>query len=131
MLKIFLFSPLYSAPFFCFSLFLSFFQRCTTLSFFCLCFSPSLLLQPSFSFLLVHVCPFFQPKNILFNPKQFSLQPKNIFFSPNVFQFFSFSSAQTFFALVQPLFSSSFFLLYSFLAQPSFFSFSASFFSFL
>ena len=34
---------------------------------------------------------FFQPKNILFSPKQFSLQPKNIFFSPNVFQFFFFS----------------------------------------
>ena len=104
MLKNYLFSPLCSAP----SLFqpsFSFSFSAAHLSFFfCLCFSTSLLLQPSFSFLLVHVCTFFQPQNILFSPKQFSLQPKNIFFSPNVFQFF-----------FQPLFSSSFFLLYSFL----------------
>ena len=69
---------------------------------------------------------FFQPKNILFSPKQFSFRPKNIFFSPNVFQFFSPNVFQLFspnvFASVQPLFSSSFFLLYSFLVQPSFFS---------
>ena len=45
---------------------------------------------------------FFQPKNILFSPKQFSLQPKNIFFSPNIFaqtfQFFSPNVFQVFFS---------------------------------
>ena len=81
------------------------------------CFSPlfsfqfrrSLLLQrPSFSpalfFFSLGVLPFsFQPK-ILF-------QPKNTFFSPK--RFFQFSATLLFF----------FFLLYSFLVQPSFFRF--------
>ena len=94
------------------------------------CFSPlfyfqfrrSLLLQrPSFSpalvFFSLGVLPFiFQPK-ILFQPKRFLAQKH--FFQPKMF--FQFSATLLFF----------FFLLYSFLVQPSFFSFSASFFSFL
>ena len=104
LLLFFLFQRLFS--FFCFC-----FQRPSFL-FFLLLFSAPLfvssmrllffLFLPAFLFFLVHVCPFFQPKNILFSPNVFQ------FFSPNVF------------ASVQPLFSSSSFLLYSFLVQPSF-----------
>ena len=75
MLKNYLFSPL-SFSFSAAALFL----------FFCFCFNASFFFASAFLFFSVHVCPFFQPKNILFSPKQFSLQPKNIFFSPNVFQ---------------------------------------------
>ena len=71
-------------------------------AFFCFGAAPVFLFLPTFLFFSVHVCPFSQPKNILFSPKQFSLQPKNIFFSPNVFAqtFFSpnvFASAQNLF----------------------------------
>ena len=67
-------------------------------AFFCFGAAPLFLFLPAFLFFSVHVCPFFQPKNILFSPKQFSLQPKNIFFSPNVFQFFSLNVFQFFFS---------------------------------
>ena len=67
--------------------------------FFCFYFSASFFFFASaFLFFSIHVCPFFQPKNILFNPKQFSLQPKNNFLSPNVFQFFSPNIFQFFFS---------------------------------
>ena len=93
----------------------------------------AVLLQPSFSFLFV-CCPlFFSPKYFFFQPKRFSAQknffsPKRFCFSPKLFSvqpktfFFGFSSATLLFF---------FFLLYSFLVQPSLFSFSATFFSFL
>ena len=56
---------------------------------------------------------FFSPKHFCFSPKLFSVQPKTLFIY--LFIYFLFS--------VQSLFSSSFFLLYSFLVQPSFFFF--------
>ena len=71
-------------------------------------FSPALTFFFSFGFPL-----FFSPKNFFFQPKRFSVfQPKHFCFNSATLLFF-------------------FFLLYSFLVQPSFFSFSASFFSFL
>ena len=132
----FFFSPSFLLVSASFLFFLLLFQR-PSFRFFLLLFSapPFFLFLPAFLFFSVHVCPFFQPKDILFSPKTFfstqtflpkrfsaqTFQPKcfSVFFSPNVF------------ASIQPLFSSSFFLLYSFLVQASFFSFSASFFSFL
>ena len=112
-------------------------------SFFCFCFStpPFVSFQhplfvsflPAFLFFSIHVCPFFQPKNIFFSPKQFSLQPKNIFLSPKRFCFslkpFSvqpkiFFSVQNVFALAQILFFSSaplfFFSLAPFIQDPIF-----------
>ena len=87
------------------------------------CFSaaPLFLFLPAFLFFSVHVCPFFQPKNILFSPKQFSLQPKNIFFQPKRFCF----SPKPFSVQPTPLFQPLFVLF-----QPFFFLFSASFSSF-
>ena len=74
---------------------------------------------PAFSFFFFLVFFSFQFMCALFfSPKTFFSAQNNSLFRPNVF------------ASVQPLFSSSFFLLYSFLVQPSFFSFSASFFFF-
>ena len=71
-------------------------------------FSPALTFFFSFGFPL-----FFSPKYFFFQPKRFSVfQPKRFCFNSATLLFF-------------------FFLLYSFLVQPSFFSFSASFFSFL
>ena len=110
-------------------------QRRTSLPFSVSVSAPLLLFLPAFLFFSTHVCPFFQPKNILFNPKQFSLWPKNIFlaqtfFNPNVFQFFS----PNVFASVQPLFSSSSFFcfilfwfnpLFSLSAPPFFLFFSS------
>ena len=141
MLKNSLFSPLCSAPFFCFSLFFLFFffffsAPHTSFSFLFPVSHAAVLLQLSFSFLFV-CCPlFFSPKYFFFSPNVF--QPKNTFFSPKRFCFspkLFFNSAQNVFLFffifyffifsVQPLFSFSFFLLYSFLVQPSFFSLSA------
>ena len=110
-------------------------------TFYCFGAAPLFLFLPTFLFFSVHVCPFFQPKNILYSPKQFSLQPQNIFFSPNVFQFFFspnvFASAQNLFqfsphhcfSLFLFCFSLFFFLLVLFSAHL-FFLFSASFSSF-
>ena len=132
MLKNYLFSPLCSAPFLCSSpIFLSASALHTFFFFFFFCFLvshpffffSSLLAPPLFFFLffcfirlslsplssfLLYVLPFFY-------------QPKRLFFSPNVF------------ALVRPLFSSSFFyfilfwfsLLFSLLAPPFFLFFSS------
>ena len=118
MLKNSLFSLLCLAPFFCFNLFLSFFQRRTS-SFFCFCF-PCCCSAPALSFFSFGVLPFlFQPKILLFQAKRFSAQnvfasAQNFFqFSPKRFFFFFFSSAATLLFF--------FFLLYSFLVQPSFF----------
>ena len=114
MLKNSLFSLLCLAPFFCFNLFLSFFQRRTS-SFFCFCF-PCCCSAPALSFFSFGVLPFlFQPKILLFQAKRFSAQ--NVFASAqNFFLFF-------FFIFFQFSHSSLllFFLLYSFLVQPSFF----------
>ena len=87
------------------------------------------------SFLLQRPSLFSNPHFFLFFWLPFIFQPKILFFSPNVFQFFSPNVFQ-FFQPKRFCFSSAtllffFFLLYSFLVQPSFFSFSASFFSFL
>ena len=92
---------------------------------------------PAFFFFSLGVLPFiFQPKILFFNPNVF--QPKNTFFSPKSFCFspklFSVQPKKFFFFFFFQFSYSSlllFFLLYSFLVQPSFFSFSASFFSFL
>ena len=95
---------------------------------------------PAFFFFSLGVLPFiFQPKipffsaqtffsfsaqKHFFQPKTFLLQPKTFLSSAqNFFFFFFFSSAATLLFF--------FFLLYSFLVQPSLFSFSATFFSFL
>ena len=88
----FFFSPSFLLVSASFLFFLLLFQR-PSFRFFLLLFSapPFFLFLPAFLFFSVHVCPFFQPKDILFSPKQFSLQPKNIFFNPNIF-------AQTFFS---------------------------------
>ena len=109
MLKNSLFSPLYSAPFFCFSLFFFFFffsALHTSFSFLFPVFHAAVLLQLSFSFLFV-CCPlFFSPKYFFFSPNVFQLfspnvfQPKNTFFSPKRFCFgpkLFFSSAQNLF----------------------------------
>ena len=138
MLKNSLFSPLCSAPFFCFSLF--FFLSFSAAPLFLFLFPVShaaVLLQPSFSFLFV-CCPlFFSPKYFFFSPNVFQLklfsafQPKRFsapkhFFQPKTFLLQSktfFSSAQNvFFFLFQ--FSHSSLLLFSAL----FFSGSALFF---
>ena len=98
MLKNSLFSPLCSAPFFCFNLFLSFLlQRRTSLPFFCFCFSSSLSFSPPFLFFWL---PFiFQPKILLFQPKRFSVFSAQTFFSPNVFALLSSASFFYFFFL--------------------------------
>ena len=147
MLKNYLFSPFCSAPFLCSSpLFL--FLSAPHTSFFLFCFlvsrhfSSSLFFQPSFSFLQV-CCPlFFSPKYLFFSPNVFQFfnpnifQPKNTFFSPKRFCFspklFSVQPKTFFFGFSSAILLFFFFLLYSFLVQPSFFSLSApSFFSFL
>ena len=103
-----------------FLLFFSFGQRLSFASalFF---FSVSALphFSPALTFFFSFGCPLF------FSPKYF-------FFSPNIFQpkcFSVFQPKRFCFNSATLLFF--FFLLYSFLVQPSFFSFSASFFSFL
>ena len=128
MLKNSLFSPLCSAPFFCFSLFFFlFFQRRTSLSFSVSCIRRCCS-APALFFFSFCVLPFiFQPKILLFQPKRFSA-PK-YFFQPKTF----FGSAQFFFFFSQ--FNHSSLLLFSALffsgSALFFFSFSASFFSFL
>ena len=106
MLKNSLFSPLCSAPFFCFNLFLSFLlQRRTSLPFFCFCFSSSLSFSTPFLFFWL---PFiFQPKILFFQPKRFSVFSAQTFFSPNVFALLSSAS-----------FFSYFFSPYIFKGQP-------------
>ena len=112
MLKNSLFSLLCLAPFFCFNLFLSFFQRRTS-SFFCFCF-PCCCSAPALSFFSFGVLPFlFQPKILLFQAKRFSAQ--NVFASAQNFFFFFFFFQFSHSSLLL------FFLLYSFLVQPSFF----------
>ena len=69
--------------------------------FFCFCFQPPLLekfnasfwrslVPPSFFFFLAHMCPFFQPKNIFFQPKTFCSFKFSLllffFFFPYVFK---------------------------------------------
>ena len=98
MLKNSLFQPSLSFSFNAAVLFIFLFS-----AFFCFSAAHLFLFLPAFLFFSVHVCPFFQPRNILFSPKQFSLQPKNIFFQPkrfcpNVFQFFSPNVFQFFFS---------------------------------
>ena len=111
----FFFLLFWSTPLFCFSL-LFLFSFSTLLS---ALVSVTFLYPSLFSFLLVAL--YFSAQNTFFQPKCFSVfQPKRF----SVFQpkRFCFSSATLLFF---------FFLLYSFFVQPSFFSFSASFFSFL
>ena len=120
MLKNSLFQPSLSFSFNAAVLFLFLFS-----AFFCFSAAPLFLFLPAFLFFSVHVCPFFQPKNILFSPKQFSLQPKNIFFSPKPFSVQPTPLFQPLFVLFQPFF----FLLVLFSAHL-FFLFSASFSSF-
>ena len=73
----------------------------------------SFVFSVSFFFSSRCVALFLLAQNTFFQPKRFSVfQPKRFCFSSATLLFF-------------------FFLLYSFLVQPSFFSFSASFFSFL
>ena len=120
MLKNSLFSLLCLAPFFCFNLFLSFFQRRTS-SFFCFCF-PCCCSAPALSFFSFGVLPFlFQPKILLFQAKRFSAQ--NVFASAQNFFFFFFqfshSSLLLFFCFILFWFSPLFF-----------FSFNTSFFFF-
>ena len=124
MLKNSLFSPLCSAPFFCFSLFLFFFSAPHTSFSFLFPGQPPLFFfsfLPAFFFFSLGLLPFiFQPKRFS-APKHF-FQPKTFFSSAQNIFFFFFNSATLLFF---------FFLLYSFLVQPSLFSFSASFFSFI
>ena len=103
----FYFSLLVSASFFCF---FSFGQR----PFFC--FSPLFLFNFGAPFLLQRPSPFVQPSLFLFVRLPFIFQSKILFFSPSVFQFFSLNV----FALVQPLFSSSFFYFILFWFSPLF-----------
>ena len=130
MLKNSLFSPLCSAPFFCFSLFLFFFSAPhTSFSFLFPVSYATVMLQPSFSFLFV-CCPlFFSPKYFFFQPKRFSAQ--KYFFQPKTFLL----QPKTFFFSFFFQFSHSSLLLFSalfFFGLALFFSsFSASFFSFL
>ena len=95
------------------------------------CFSGSASLSFSFQF---KCCPFFQPKNIFFSPKPFSVQPKTFFFffssehfcfSPKPFSV----QPKTFFSVQRHTFFFSFFF---FPFSASFlFPFSTSSFSFL
>ena len=57
-----------------------------------------LFFLPFFSFQFT-CCPFFQPKNIFFSPKQFSLQPKHVaLLSSAPLFFFSFLVSASFFS---------------------------------
>ena len=102
MLKNSLFSPLYSAPFFCFSIFLSFCFSAAPLFLFLFLFPgqpPLFFLSflPAFFFFSLGVLPFiFQPKILFFSPnvfqpKMFLLQPKTFFSSAQNVFFFQFS----------------------------------------
>ena len=142
MLKNYLFSPLCSARFLCSSpLFLFLSALHTSFSFlfpgqpplFLLLFSSSLLFlfyrcvalyfSAQNTFFSAQTFFSFSAQKHFFQPKTFLLQPKTFFSSAQNVFFFFFSSAATLLFF--------FFLLYSFLVQPSLFSFSASFFSFL
>ena len=132
MLKNSLFSPLCSAPFFCFSLFFLFFfffsAPHTSFSFLfpVSCF-PRCCSAPALFFFSFCVLPFnFQPKILIFQPKCFSAQKH--FFQPKTFllqpkTFFSLAQYIFFFLSVQPLFSSSFFCFILFWFSPLFFLF--------
>ena len=105
MLKNSLFSPLYSAPFFCFSLFFFFFsfQRCTPLFLFCFLFSTLLFCSSSLFLFFLCVALYFSVQNTSFSAQTFfnfsaqtSFSPKTLFSAQNVF-----ASAQNFFS-VQP-----------------------------
>ena len=122
MLKNSLFSLLCLAPFFCFNLFLSFFQRRTS-SFFCFCF-PCCCSALALSFFSFGVLPFlFQPKILLFQAKRFSGQ--NVFASAQkfFFFFFFFSSATLLFFFFSALFFSGSALFFFSLSTLPFFSF--------
>ena len=129
----FFFSPSFLLVSASFLFFLLLFQR-PSFRFFLLLFSapPFFLFLPAFLFFSVHVCPFFQPKDILFSPKTFfstqTFLPKR--FNPNVFQFFlaqmfllqfSLSSLLLFFCFILFWFK----LLFS-LSVPPFFLFFSS-----
>ena len=127
MLKNSLFQPSLSFSFSAAVLFLFLFS-----TFFCFSAAPLFLFLPAFLFFSVHVCPFFSAQKHYFQPKTILSLAQKHFFSPNVFQpkrFSIFQPKRFCFSSATLLFF--FFLLYSFLVQPSFFSFSASFFSFL
>ena len=128
MLKNSLFSPLCSAPFFCFSLFLFFFSFSTAVLFLFLFLFSTLLFcsNPLFLFFLC-VALYFSPQNTSFSAQTFFsfsaqkhfFQPKTFLLQPKTF----FSSAQNvffFFFPVQPLFSSSFFCFILFWFSPLF-----------
>ena len=150
MLKNSLFSPLYLAPFFCFSLFFFFFsfQRCTPLFLFCFLFSTLLFCSSSLFLFFLCVALYFSAQNTSFSAQTFFssnffqlfspsvFQPQNTFFSPKRFCFssklFSVQPKTFFFFFFQ--FSHSSLLLFSALffsgSALFFFSFSAFFFFF-
>ena len=117
MLKNSLFSPLYLAPFFCFSLFFFFFsfQRCTPLFLFYFLFPTLLFCSSSLFLFFLCVALYFSAQNTSFSAQTF-FSPKTLFSAQNVFAsaqnvfqfspkcFFQFSATLLFF-----------FLLYSFL----------------
>ena len=80
------------------------------------------------------VALYFSAQNTFFSAQTF-FSPKTLFSAQNVFasaqNFFQFSPKLFFFCFSSATLLFFFFLLYSFLVQPSLFSFSASFFSFL
>ena len=81
-------------------------------------FFSSLLAPPLFFFLFFCFIPLslVSLSSFLLDVLPFFYQPKILFFSPSVFQFFSLNV----FALVQPLFSSSFFYFILFWSSPLF-----------
>ena len=111
MLKNSLFSLLCSTPFFCFSLFLSFFQRRTSLSFLFV-FQPLTFASALLFFSFGSRVPFFSAQKHSFQPKTILSSAQKHFFQTKRFSIFQ---PKRFSVFLQPLFSSSFFLLYSFL----------------
>ena len=104
MLKNSLFSPLCSTPFFCFSLFLSFFQRRTSLSFLFV-FQPLTFASALLFFSFGSRVPFFSAQNnSLFSPNTFF--SAQTFFNFSAQTFFSFSSATLLFFFFSALFFS-------------------------
>ena len=130
MLKNSLFSPLCSAPFFCFSLFFLFFFflfSTTHLFFFSVSCFPRCCYAPALFYFSFCVLPFiFQPKILLFQPKRFSAQKH--FFQPKTFLL----QPKTFFNSAQNVFLFFFYFLFFYFFSSAtllFFFFSALFFS--
>ena len=124
MLKNSLFSPLYLAPFFCFSLFFFFsFQRCTPLFLFCFLFPTLLFCSSSLFLFFLCVALYFSAQNTSFSAQTF-FSPKTLFSAQNVF-----ASAQNFFSIQPKTFF--YFLFFYFFSSATllFFFFSALFFS--